>query len=234
MKNLTTIFAATVGSLVASASFAGVASAAVLAPSTFTGPGTGGSTTAGAAPGDALNTTANPNGFNNFFTGSYVSVGATGNQTIGSSQAGGTSVATSPITLTAADIAFGALNIKFDYAFAGTGPVSGADAFTVALLNPAGDNTLGTFFTLSGANNAPFFLTGTNVTSTVNISALTPGSYNIGLIVAELGFDAGNSAAGFNNIDVTAVPFEFSPLGLVAVGGAYYFAKKNKKAKISA
>ena len=52
------------------------------------------------------------------------------------------------------------------------------------------------------------------------------------LVLSENGGDSpGNSAVGFNNIDVTAIPFEFSPLGLVALGGAYHFAKKNKKAK---
>ncbi|MDX1977108.1 MAG: hypothetical protein SFT94_05485 [Pseudanabaenaceae cyanobacterium bins.68] len=233
MKNLTAIIGATVGSLAASASFAGMASAAVLAPSTFNGTGTGGSVTAGALAAGTLNTTAPANGFGSFFSSDYVSVGATGGQTISASQDGGASVASSPITLSASDIAFGALNISFNYAFAGLGPVSGADSFTVALLNAAGTTNLGTFFTLSGSTGVTFSTNGT-AGGSVNISALTPGSYNIGLIVSELSFDAGNSAAGFSNIDVTAVPFEFSPLGLVAVGGAYFFAKKNKKAKISA
>jgi hypothetical protein len=225
--------AISLGSAVAALSMSGVANAAVLAPSSFTGPGTGGSTTPGALSTGTLNSTGASNGFNNFFTSDFVSVGATGGQTISTSQDGGASLATSPITLSASDILGGSLSISFRYAFAGRGPTSGADSFTVALLNAAGNTNLGTFFTLSGGSAGNLFSLNGTQSGSVSISGFTPGSYNIGLINSELSFDAGNSAAGFNNIDVstTAIPFEFSPLGLVALGGAYYFAKKNKKAK---
>jgi hypothetical protein len=100
------------------------------------------SVTAGALATGTLDETATPNGFGNTFPTDFVSVGATGGQTVSASQDGGTSVATSPITLNAADIAGGLLNISFRYAFAGIGPATGSDSFTVALLNAAGNSNL--------------------------------------------------------------------------------------------
>jgi hypothetical protein len=234
MKNLVSLLGAAVGS-VAALSFSGVASAAVLTPSSFTTGGPGGTGVGGVATaGSALNTGGTANngvGFQNFFSADFVALGSTPTEAAnGGALNNANSQATSPFTITPGTTA---LNISFQYAFAGTSGSFGADGFGINLFDSTGAFAADFGFGLTAPLSQGFRLTGTG-TGTADVSALAPGAYRVALILIENSNGASfNSAAGFNNIDVTAtsVPFEFSPLGLVALGGAYYFANKNKKAK---
>jgi hypothetical protein len=233
MKNLVSFLGASVAT-VAAVSFSGVANAATLAPSSFT-------TLTGvvdntATAGSTLNTTGSSNGFNNFFTAPFVALGATATQNITTSVDNGSAVTGSTFAVSAADIASGFLDVSFRVAFAGTVGTFANDGYGVQLFN-ASNAFVGQFFTETSPSTptAPFFISGTRNGSLALPGTLAAGNFTLRLVLSENGGDApGNSAVGFNNIEVNSraqqVPFEFSPLGLVALGGAYYFAKKNKKA----
>jgi len=99
MKKIATIL----GTAIAAVSLSGVANAAILNPSTFSN--LTGTTDNTATAGGALNTGASPLGFNNTFSGDYVALGATNDQTIAASVDNGTAVAGSTFAVSAADIA---------------------------------------------------------------------------------------------------------------------------------
>lgn len=227
MKKIATIL----GTAIAAVSFSGVANAAILNPSTFTN--LTGVTDNTATTGGTLNTGDSPLGFNNTFSGNYVALGATNAQTIAVSVDNGTAVAGSTFPISASDIAAGSLIVTFNRAFGGTVGTFSNDGYSIQLFNSA-LGFVGSFInetSPTAASGTPFLIQGATGGS-VSLVGQTPGNFTLRLVLSENGEDfPGNSAVGFSNIDVTAVPFEFSPLGLVALGGAYHFAKKNKKAK---
>jgi hypothetical protein len=181
-------------------------------------------------------TFAGGNGYGGLFTQNFLLLGATPTDTNipTDSLRNNNSVATSQqlITLTAADIINGVgLSFRFGYNGNSTGVVglSDNDNFAIALINiTGGANGVGNFIT----RNAPIYSTNTAISTILTpVINLQPGTYRLRITVNENADDSDNStAAGFNNIEIAPVPFEFSPVIGVGLLGLAWGANKLRKA----
>ena len=213
-------------------------------------------TTTGPAVGTLVNSglQANTGGFNGFFNSTYLSIGATSNQTIGSSLRQVNSTATSTaFALDAAALANG-LTIQFNYTFAGYVGTQ-TPTFDVSLVNTG----LFLFQAFPGANGVTLSDTGTAsagkfnrdpnsglVTTTIDaatlasLGATATGGYDITISLTEpAGSASTDAAAGFNAIrvaDAASIPFDFDPsAGVLLLGAGFGLNKlrKNLQAKKS-
>ncbi len=173
------------------------------------------------APGTStINTTSTPNGFGGHFssTGGDTFLLLGGNdatKTIPNTRENANSYAYSEVfTLTAGNIASDSLKFTFDWAFQGNVEALGSDSFEVFIYDSALTTPTSIFKqTTFGQAYAQ--------EETVDISGFAPGDYVFYVTLNE-NTGNGNTAAGFDNISVAAVPFEFSPgLGLLIVGGLF-------------
>ena len=123
------------------------------------------------------------------------------------------------------NVSDGSLNFSFDWAFAGDNDA--LDNFFVGI-GPTGGSVTN-FVTFQASYGSGTF------DQSIDISGLTPGNYDLVVSLTE-STGPGNSAAGFDNIAISSVPFEFSPaLGLFLVGGLFggsSYLKRKKAAKI--
>ncbi len=114
----------------------------------------------------------------------------------------------------------GRIAVGFNFAFSGDSG-NALDAFVVQLISQddgqitnVGEPTTAPNF---GSGSAFIFLDNTDIDITGESE-----EFNLRITLSENGSDSASVAAGFNQITVTAVPFEFSPaLGLLAVGGFF-------------
>jgi hypothetical protein len=183
-------------------------------------------------------------GFDNFFGSSdFLLLGATTSNTniTTDSFRGGNSIAESSIfSLSQANIDAG-IAIDFNWAFDGnsTGAVGNRDNFSIILTD--GTSSAAVFdrqvnTTLPGVG----YGSGSESVSLTAIDfdvAPTPGNYQLLITLNENGnaTTGSSSAAGFNQISVAAVPFEFSPSqGLLAVGGLWGISAFLKRRKAAA
>ena len=182
------------------------------------------------APGNStIDNTAPPNGFGNHFddSGTFLLLGATDpNVGISSSPGNANSSGISPtFDITNQNKSLG-LNLAFDWAFQGDSTI---DSFQVLIAN-SDLSQLVTAFSQNTYGSGTF-------TGTVDISSLAPGTdYSVYVTLNEA-IANGNSAAGFDNIAISAVavPFEFSPgLGLLMMGGLFGGSTYLKKRKLAA
>ena len=185
-------------------------------------------------------------GFGGFFSSNFISVGGLDNQTIGGSIRQINSRARSQvINLNAVDLNVGVL-LRFDYIFAGY-IGSGASSNFVIQLTDVFNNSLDfTSVTLDNSitGQPPGFngrfqrISGRNQTGVILGSALSqfqPGEFTVQIAVDEpTSSNPTNTVAGFNNISIEAVPYEFEAAAGVLLFAGYFAGKrylKNKKAK---
>ncbi len=198
------------------------------------GPGafsTGTPTTVGTATGGSpIDDQAAPDGFGDAFIDPFLLLGAAPTDTDipGDSLNNANSVATTTSTfnLSSSNLTNG-LRIKFNWAFQGNSTGVAAlgddDNFSIVLAKSGSLTERASVF----SRNAPDYGFGSEsifIDSSSGIfGALTPGAYSLRITLNENDEGAGlSTAAGFNQITVTAVPFEFSPaMGLLAVGGLF-------------
>jgi len=130
----------------------------------------------------------------------------------------------------------GSINVAFNWAFDGnsTGSAGDQDNFSITLrkfLTPTTSSIAAPIFSRSTANTGFGYGAGSEFVS-VNTNTLNANdSYFIRVALNE-NSEPTNSAFGINDIEVVAVPFEFSPAqGLLAVGGFWgvsTFIKRRK------
>ena len=188
-------------------------------------------------------------GFNNFFiTGNFLAVGGLGTQTIGSSSRGNnTRVNSQSFTLSAGDLTQD-LSIKFDYIFAGYIGRNAASNFNVQLSDGSTVVDFITPITLTNpTSNQPTNLNGKfqnvserNVTGVILAADLQAAFSGGGNLFVSINVDepssstTTNTVAGFQNISVQSIPFDFDPslgIGLLGLGFGLNKLRKNLKAK---
>jgi hypothetical protein len=177
-----------------------------------------------------INTTSTPNGFGNLFDSPYLLLGADSNQTAtngNNADENTTVISNETFALSSNDyVAF-----KFDWAFQGNSTQAATDNFILRIV-PQGTGAIRTIF----QTNAPTEF-GVRKGQPVNFApgSITSGNYKLAIVLNEPALDGFNSAAGFDNISVTAVPFEFSPTqGLLAIGGLWGISAFLKRRKAAA
>jgi hypothetical protein len=179
------------------------------------------------------------NGFGGLFTENFLLVGA---RVIDSTiptdfrdNANSVAITSQLVNLTAGDIASGiGLSFRFGYNGNSTGNAGASDGdnFTIALSNTLGGSEgLGRFIGVTASNYA---ITNSISTILTPIITLKPGDYQLIITVNENADLLGgrSTAAGFNNIQIAPVPFEFSPalgLGVLGLGFAATQLKKAQK-----
>ena len=201
-----------------------------------------------ASANSTINTTANPNGFENRFdfasdsSNTFLLLGATdvantidgGNNTaLDSVNSDATSA---PFILDAGNIDAG-LKIKFDWSFQGTNSLR--DSFYVGI-QPEGDDGSNLVDIINELNYG-----GGSVDQDIDFTGLglTPGNYEMKIFLTESNIGSGNSAAGFDNIFVsevappppaTPVPFGAAPnTGIFILGSLYAGSSYLKRRKMS-
>ena len=184
-------------------------------------------TTVGTATGGVpIDDQAAPDGFGFAFSDPFLLLGAAPTDTDipGDSLNNANSVATSSTFFLSPSNLSNGTRIKFNWAFQGnsTGDslFSDEDNFSIVLLNTGAPQAASIFSREAddfGSGSESIFIDSTSGTG------LTSGVYRLRITLNENDDIFGNStAAGFNQISVTAVPFEFSPaMGLLAVGGLF-------------
>lgn len=178
----------------------------------------GGVVDVGAGSGETLNTTAATNGFGSFFSTDYLSLGATGDQTISSSSIGVTSSAKS--SLFTYDDDSSNLFIEYDYIFTGSN-MNGSNSFQIILFDSS-DNFVALFENLNVYGSA------TTRRATVSSALLTlDQDYYIQISLSENFI--GNSAAGFDNVRVSNVPEPTTILGSLMVAAAGLVAVRRRR-----
>ncbi|MDJ0898837.1 MAG: hypothetical protein QNJ55_08490 [Xenococcus sp. MO_188.B8] len=181
------------------------------------------------APFDSgINTISGSEGFDNYFNSTYLLLGAdNGDTNISDSPASGDSVAFTGNTfeISSTDATNG-VTFAFDWAFQGT--ESGVqDEFFISFINTTLTQSFDVF-----NKESPGYGEGTE---SLFLTNLTPGDYELEITLNEAGGrnDDGNTAAGFDNITVSSVPFEFSPsVGLIMMGGIFAFSRYAKSRKV--
>jgi hypothetical protein len=190
-------------------------------------------------------------GFDNFFVSDdFLLLGANSTDTniTTDSRRSGNSVATSiPLHLNSSDLnPANGLRVNFNWVFDGNslGNVNDKDNFNITLTKND-FSTTATIFDRTvdpsdslpgyGSGSESVFLTSADFSSPVNA---TPGDYILQIALNENANLIKSSAAGFNQISVAAVPFEFSPTqGLLAIGGLWgistYLKRKKAVARLS-
>ncbi|MFN9868839.1 MAG: hypothetical protein ACK568_17640 [Pseudanabaena sp.] len=186
-------------------------------------------------------------GFNNFFiTGNFLAVGGLGTQTIGSSSRGNnTRVNSQSFTLSAGDLTQD-LSIKFDYIFAGYIGRNAASNFNVQLsdgsivvdfITPITQTKTTQQTILNGKNQN---VSERNVTGVILAADLQAAFSGGGNLFVSINVDepssstTTNTVAGFQNISVQSIPFDFDPslgIGLLGLGFGLNKLRKNLKAK---
>jgi hypothetical protein len=177
-----------------------------------------------------INKTAIPNGFGDFFSSNYLLLGASGTDSdISAGPNFGNHSAVTSDTFSINSVgAANPVSVRFDWAFQGSVTTS-ADEFVITLSNTTNSTDYPVF-----NQESPAYRSNYGEVATVN--NLTPGEYNLYIDLNEAKGSGNsalrNTAAGFDNISVEAVPFEFSPAqGLLAVGslwGVSAFIKRRK------
>lgn len=188
-------------------------------------------------------------GFGGFFTSTFLAVGGTSSQTIGASgKRNNTTVNSAIFTLTGTDLTQD-LKISLDYIFSGYigNGVSAPSDFNVQLVDvalgiqtdffsPVSLNTLSSGATLGRWNTLQGIGT-TGVISgallTANYTATTQTFY-VALTVNEPSAITTNTVAGFQNVSIETIPFDFDPSAGIAILGAGFGLnklRKNLKAK---
>jgi hypothetical protein len=144
---------------------------------------------------------------------------------------------TVPFPLTLGDISSG-LRIRYNYAFNGnsTGDsnFNDQDNFGIFLINNASPlQGTGSFITLAAPGGYSRLNNVESVLTPSPAAPLQPGNYFLRITVNENNDPFSNSsAAGFNNIIIESVPFEYSQeLGLFAVGGLFGAYKLRQRSK---
>jgi hypothetical protein len=161
-----------------------------------------------------LNTSSLGTGFGSFFTSNYGRLGASnaGPANNNAAASGSSSASSSQFSFSGID----EITVSFSYAFVGNA-TSNVDKVDIFLFDPNGINdsiAVGTlFFTGNTTNtNQSFTLTGAALSTFVS-----GANYQLLFQLSEA-LGSGNSAFGFDDINVTGVP-EPSPLfGLLAIG----------------
>jgi len=184
-------------------------------------------------------------GFGNFFGGNFLAIGGLGSETIGDSTRGINTRANSAVfALTGAALALG-LQVSFDYRFAGYIGAAGPSTFLVQLADGVGPLANRLTFTTIALNNQGVGFSGlfneasaTAFTSTLTAAQLAPfapGNFFVSINVDEpSSAGATNTVAGFRNITIEAIPFDFEPslgIGLLGLGFGLNKVRKNWKAK---
>jgi len=193
-------------------------------------------------------------GFEDFFTtGNFLAVGGLGTQAIGSStRAINTRVNSIGFTLSTGDFTQDLL-ITFDFAFAGYLGRNAKSLFSVQLsdgsvavdfivpieLNNGVDNGAGQPILANGKFQSAFSTNATGIITAADLQAnFTAG--NTFFVSINLNEDSSrptsNTAAGFQNISVESIPFDFEPslgIGLLGLGFGLNKVRKNWKAKKS-
>ncbi len=199
------------------------------------------------APGNSIiDDTNTPTGFGFQFdnAGTFLLLGATdtgslinGSPTNSGQNNVNVTATSAPFEITASNISDGFLNFNFDWSFQGTNDVF--DSFFIGIA-PTGTGSSNIIFPLLVNQSSYGFGT---VDTDYDISGLSAGDYDLIVSLTE-STGAGNSAAAFDNIsisevppDPTPVPFEASPtLGLLIVGGLFggssYLKRRQSAAKI--
>ncbi len=204
--------------------FGGTAQAAVfsftpadISVNTGTGTSTAGTST-------LINTSTGVDGYNNFFTTQFSTLGGTASRTITnplSIETGTTSADTSAnrsaLAITAGEVGL-AHKISFNWAFKGS--ATAADTVTVSIVDSVSTVYFSQVFATAPGGYGNGLSTGTGV---VYASGIAAGiDYYVQFDLNEQSGN-GNSAFAFNNLTVeTGVPFEFTPsLGIVSVAGVW-------------
>jgi hypothetical protein len=138
------------------------------------------------------------------------------------------------VNLTAGDIINGiGLSFRFGYNGNSSGVANNdRDNFAISLINTSGAaNGFGDFISV----NAPTYSTANSISTILTSQvALQPGNYALLISVNENADVFGRStAAGFNNIAISPIPFEFNPavgVGLLGLACGTNMLKKAKKA----
>ena len=173
----------------------------------------------------ATDVDGNRDGFNNFFNDPFLLLGANPGDTgiFSDSLTDDDSTAFSPTFSIADGNITGRISVSYNFAFFGNSAGSGFDDddFSIFLQNTT---TFANVF-VDGLE-APNFASGTRsvLLDSSDFAAVgaSAGDYRLLIALNENGFNTNSTAVGFNEISVTAVPFEFSPaLGLLAVGGLF-------------
>lgn len=208
-----------------------------LSPSQFTKVGTGGIVNNNASSTSNINTTAPNDGFgdgtNGFFDSNFLLLGADpeDNITNDSNQDENSTARSILFNLSEADVAQ-PIQIKFQWAFRGNSlgiADEDQDNFNIRLARSGGGSNV--FFSRS----APLGYNGNkNEEYTFAANTLAAGNYRMTITLNENADTGTSSAAGFNQIEVQNVPFEFSPTtGLLMVGGFLGFTYLKKRRQVA-
>lgn len=178
----------------------------------------GGAGEAGASGTSGVNTTGNPNGFDNFFaddSDGFVLLGADGSDpNISSSKPTGTTQASSLQTIIFSSGLISSNNADIDFDFALQGDTSGnrvdvLDGF-LATPNDRSTSVVGIpgLDSLEASTDADLVSSNQVVDQSIDISGLTPGQPYVLTLKLDESSDGNpsNVAAGFDNISVTAIP----------------------------
>jgi hypothetical protein len=123
------------------------------------------------------------------------------------------------------------IRVEFNYAFNGNNSASAFDNFEVQLYDGSNLVDASPVYSISAPAG---YGSGTGKAIFPTSSLLADTNYQLQLTVNE-STSTGSSAAGFNQITVTSVPFEFSPAqGLLAVGGIWGISAYLKRKKAAA
>ncbi|GAB4241879.1 MAG: hypothetical protein Kow0049_30890 [Stanieria sp.] len=172
---------------------------------------------------------SNGSGFENHFSQDFLLLGALADDSTiptDSLDFGNSRAVSTQFTLSSQDVSED-LNINFKWAFNGnaTGAAGDQDNFTLSIVGPTNQ----TFFT----KTLPGGYGKDTSTATISANTLTAGNYRLRINVNENDdFDLHSSAAGFDDIQLASVPFEFSPSqGLLLVGGFWGLSNFIKRRK---
>jgi hypothetical protein len=186
---------------------------------------------------ESINTGTPTAGFGNFFTSNYLLLGADSTDTItDGNNADTNSSIRSNTTFTLSGTQ--RIAVEFDWAFQGdsTGLTGDIDSFNLRLLsiNPLTNAVLSSRQLFSNSAAAGYGSKVNQIAVALG-NSYPAGTYRLGFTLNENDSTGTNSAAGFDNISVYAVPFEFSPAqGLLAVGGIWGISAYLKRKKAAA
>lgn len=186
-----------------------------------------------------INVKSPPDGFgdgtNGFFLEEFLLLGARPSDTSipTDSLVDNNSTAESPsFSVDSEDITKG-IKLKFTWAFRGnaTGDTADKDNFNILLVNV---DTLDTFdvFTRDLADPGNGYGSSYTQVATADTTGMTAGNYKVSIELNE-NTNLNSSAAGYDDFEITNVPFEFSPSqGLLLIGGFWglsFFMKRRKQ-----